>query len=406
MAKLAIAALALTAIGGRDPVFLENAFRKLDAAALARLDDALCSQANPSVHKCSEGLDCHENYRVVGRALLRRFVHRALDKRCRALAASKTIEDSLRFHKLPGFPSKRISNEYGEQCEGDGPPSTWYEALQYAQRTSGSSKGKLWRYVLDHPMTEYVPVQCPHCGRTIPDDTNDGRKDEDFGLEEVVPTAEEKPYVQSGWFRGPRGPVVFSICCVDCGKMSRWFRSIDPGVILNPNGWGRLCGEQEDLRLCLADYLGVTLRTIIPLDWDHIWSEYQESDGGEWNVQDGSARNFACRLDEGIGAWTAVLAVGDVPESCGDVTQEYLRGRNSLTGDGRLDSEHTAETTLTRYRGMVQSTRRDGTGTTTQSKTLNGYILWRAGLTPDLITLEMQRAARDHGIRAWWQLPD
>lgn len=84
---------------------------------------------------------------------------------------------------------------------------------------------------------------------------------------------EERPFVRAGWFRGPRGAVVFSYSCPDCQAVSRWYRAVHPEITLNPRKWGRLCGETEDLKMWLARYLGVRLRVCCPLDWDHVWTE-------------------------------------------------------------------------------------------------------------------------------------
>ena len=44
-------------------------------------------------------------------------------------------------------------------------------------------------------------------------------------------------------------------------------------------------------------------------------------------------------------------------------------------------------------------------GSHTQAKTVNGYILYRANLTDDNISKELQRAASDYGRqREWWEL--
>ena len=86
--------------------------------------------------------------------------------------------------------------------------------------------------------------------------------------------------------------------------------------------WGRLCGEQKDLRAWLAEAVGMPLRTIVPLDWDHVWSESR--DETSWQPpSDDSARNFAARLDEGIGSWTCVLAIHHESAHCEDVTDQY-----------------------------------------------------------------------------------
>ena len=80
-------------------------------------------------------------------------------------------------------------------------------------------------------------------------------------------------------------------------------------------------GEQEDLRLTLADYLDISVRLGVPLDWDHVWTEYQSSEKSNcWRVEDGSPRNFMCRLDEGIGSWTCVWSIHPNPKLCQDIT--------------------------------------------------------------------------------------
>ena len=117
-----------------------------------------------------------------------------------------------------------------------------------------------------------------------------------------------------------------------CGSTSRWFRSSAAAVTINPQRWGRLCGEQEDARAALAAYLGVPLRTALPLDWDHVWSEYRtDAEEESWAIHEGvgdaPAANFAQRLEEGIGAWSVVLVIAAEPEHCCDATDEYLACR-------------------------------------------------------------------------------
>lgn len=308
------------------------------------------------------------------------------------------MDDALRLHSLPEELRRRLVDAYGGP-----PPETWHDALERLRDLSGGSTSALWSLIMDHPLTAYVPVQCQRCGRVVPDETHASPEDDAAaGLSEVQPTDEERPHVRSGWFRGPRGPVVFVLRCPECGATSRWYRSSDPEVVLNPSRWGRLCGEQEDLRLHLAAYLDVDLRTAVPLDWDHVWSEYRCAGESElWAVHDGPARNFASRLDEGIRAWTGVLVVSPDPSLCGDATDEYLRCRNDDEG-GRADPEHSDS--MPRWREIVDAARRDASGALTQAKTLNGYVLHRAGLSSKDITEEVQRAAEHYGKRAWWQL--
>ena len=80
--------------------------------------------------------------------------------------------------------------------------SSWLDAVE-SLRGEGL---ELWRQVEQHPMVEYVPVQCQSCGRQVADRFPAG---EEPGLSEEEPTDEERPYVRRGWFRGPRGAVVF-----------------------------------------------------------------------------------------------------------------------------------------------------------------------------------------------------
>jgi hypothetical protein len=274
-----------------------------------------------------------------------------------------------------------LQHELVTKYGGDDACETWYQALQQLVTISNNDKAELWRLLLDHPMTAYVPVQCQHCGHVIPDDTTCQQTDEQVGLAQLEPTGEELE-LRAGWFRGPRGPVRFQITCTECGSISHWYRSGHPRIMLQPNKWGRLCGEQEDLRLCLAIYLDIPLRLVVPLDWDHIWSEYHGGDtnnngpGDCWQVQDDSARNFACRLEEGIGSWTRVLAFHPSSELCQDVTDTYL----SCQGDGgRAEDKHAPN--MPRYRGLVKAARDDATGALTQAKTLHGYVLEQSRLT-------------------------
>jgi hypothetical protein len=169
-------------------------------------------------------------------------------------------------------------------------------------------------------------------------------------------------------------------------------------VILNPNKWGRLCGDQEDLRLTLAEYLNIPVRLIFPLDWDHVWSEYQQF--SHWEVHDGSARNFCRRLDEGIGSWTRVWAIHPNEDWCQDVTQDYLKYKQE---GGRVD-DHNDGSDMERYRKTVQAAQMDETGGLTQAKTCNGYIISRANFTDEDITKELKQATVEYGMKEWWQL--
>lgn len=127
----------------------------------------------------------------------------------------------------------------------------------------------------------------------------------------------------------------------------------------------------------------------------------KESSSG-WQVHDENARNFAVRLDEGIGSFTGVLAISPNPNLCMDVTDEYLQCRKSVDDRGRADQQH--ESQMTRYRDVVVKARKDSTGSITQAGTLNGYVIQRANLTSHDVTNEMRKAALEYGSRGWWQV--
>lgn len=263
-------------------------------------------------------------------------------------------------------------------------------------------------------MTAYVPVQCQDCGHVVPDHVRDGEDDDTtadaaVGLSEVEPAPDDETLwgLRGGWFRGrPRGSRILQLTCRACGSSTtRWYRSGHPRVTLNPHRWGRLCGEQEDLRLQLARYLGVTVRLCVPLDWDHVWSEFYDPRQDRWCVVDDSARNFALRLDEeGVGAWTRIWAIHPDATFCEDVTDDYLSVASSANGTrGRADVQFADR--MDRYRRVVERARRDATGNATQAKTLTGYVLERAGFDDsERITRELRRAVRDYGTRAWWDI--
>jgi hypothetical protein len=429
------ATTAMSVLRNRDPLAVENAFRHLTPAALEYLDEQLSIQASGGNSINDAGSDgapggvssaapppnagtTDSRRRIIAEMLIRRIVYQCLDKYSER-APPQQVEEALKFHTLPDAVRSELVTRYGE---GAVVPTTWYEALeQLREMTSDSSNSSnsnntvLWDLLLDHPMTAYVPVQCQSCGRVVPDDLRSPYTDDELGLAEDSPTESEAPLVRGGWFRGPRPPTVFVLTCPECGSVSRWFRTRDLRTILNPHRWGRLCGEQEDLRLDLANYLGIPTRTCIPLDWDHVWSEVRRSPAdsgdsdkvpsssseGEWAVRDDSARNFAVRLDQGIGSWTGVLAISPNPEWCCDVTDEYLQCRTAMGGAGRADERFESE--MDRYRNLVEHAKMDPFANATQARTLNGYALKRAGFTSSDITAAMRRAVHDYGSRQWYE---
>ena len=367
----------MSAMHLKDPMALEHTFAHLNAPALETLETVL-------------GGGTPATARVIGRALLRRKVHAVLDK-SKGYGDVDAGLDIVLPHEL----RERCLKQYGNL-----PPNTWRDCLTRLQELSGDSREQLWSHIISHPMTEYVPNQCQHCGHVVPDETTPGRSD--VGLTEVPPTASEQPFVRGGYYRGPRSAVVFLLRCPACGEQSRWFRSSAAQVILNPNRWGRLCGEQEDLRGALARHLHIPLRAILPVDWDHVWSEMRREADGAWvpcqGPGDAPAANFAGRLDEGIGAWTRVLAISADREQTADVTDEYLA---CCTVGGR--AEAALDKNMLRYRMVVDAAREDASGASTQAKTLNGHVLHRAGFGSEEVTAILRRAVADHGVRGWWE---
>jgi len=386
--------------------------------------------ANEPFSNVRDGVIEKDVYQILAIGCLRCMTYRCLHK-YNIISSPETVEMALKFHTLPKQIQKDIEERNGDPDDNDDAkretvPMTWFDTLEQLKARLSTGKGneteynitELWRLVLDHPMTAYVPVQCQSCGYVVPDDPHCDTPQDDarVGLKEIEPTGNELK-LRRGWFRGPRGPVVFQLTCPSCQYVSHWYRSGHPRVILNPNKWGRQCGEQEELRLLLASYIGIPLRTIVPLDWDHIWSEYRGDDhnGTGWQVQDENARNFACRLDEGIGAWTGILAIHPNPKFCQDFTADYLICQEEEEEEedddddeddehkGRADNQHASS--MDRYRETVFQARLDASGEVTQAKTLNGYLLQRAGMTAKDITMVLRQAAKDYGSnKPWWEL--
>ena len=304
---------AFAAYHARDASALESSFQHLTAARLAALEEQL-------------NLPRAEVAPLLATVLLRRIVHRVLGKHL----AFGDVGAALTQHGLG-------------------------ETIEELRARAGGSREVLWRLVMAHPMTAYVPVQCRHCGHLVEDESHPGGTDADVGISEDAPTETEAPLVRAGWYRGPRGPVVvswhhlnlyqrhgmrggsmatdvwttyppfpsrlaqFVLDCPTCGSTSRWFRSSAAAVTLNPNRWGRLCGEQEDARTALAAHLGVPLRCAIPLDWDHVWSEFLCDDHATWTIHEGAgdapAANFAqvCRGVVAVGRRRWRWGVGKMP---------------------------------------------------------------------------------------------
>ncbi len=414
--KCNAAALSLAAWYTRDPLSLERIFQHLTPTSLEQLGKGIHPKHEHEYEHVNLSSLCHEvtTYRVFAQAAIRRIAHKQLDKyKDSSITTRYQVEAALKYYTLPYALQEELWNNYG----GSTPPATWWEALERLQELSEGDSIALWRLILDHPMTAYVPMQCQNCGHVVPDASSE-RDDIDIGLSEVDPmVGEDLLEIRGGWFRGrPRAAKILQLDCPDCRSVTRWYRSSHPQIILNPNKWGRLCGEQEDLRLALAKCLGIQLRTCIPLDWDHVWSEYGTSTlkgvsppgSIDWQVQDDSAKNFAVRLDEGIGAWTGILGIHPNPTLCQDLTSEYLQCRKtSANGEvfshsGRAEVVHSAE--MSRYSKIVKNARLDESGATTQAKTMVGHLLQQAGMTADDVTNELKRAALDYGKKGWWEV--
>ena len=406
-----VAVAAVASLYERDRPLVDRAFkhmtrdelRSIDEQLLQDYDKVLSSQGDSSAQ---EGMNVSQKqqdcYKALGQAFIRRTAYRSLNKYAKLLSSRDIVEDALKYYTLPHELQQILAKKFSTDNVA---PRTWYDALEHlkemATSTSGTlDQGKLWRLVLEHPMTAYIPVQCQKCGHVVRDEYPLQQSDEEVGIKEVPPTGEELD-LRAGWYRGPRQAVVFEMTCPDCDFISKWYRSEHPKILLNPNKWGRLCGDQEDLRLILADYLKIPVRYIRPLDWDHCWSEYQTSStSNDWDVHDGSARNFCRRIDEGIGSWTRVWAIH--PDFCEDVTQKYL---NYKKYGGRADDRNDEEIDdMIRYGKIVKDAQYDATGEMTQAKTCNGYILARGNYTDEEITDELRRAAKEYKDKEWWQL--
>lgn len=367
------AATALASLCSRQPLqpfdhMTNNALESIDEKLIGVCSRILSARSGASQEELNVLQSEKECHRVLARACIRRIAYRCLDKYKRLITSSDVVEDALKYYTLPLELQNKLAKKYGSNNFAL-PPTTWYEALEQlkllARTPSGTlDRGKLWRFILEHPMTAYIPVQCQQCGNVVHDQYPLQQTDEEVGLKELQPIGDELE-MRAGWFRGPRKAVVFELTCPQCHHVSNWYRSGHPKVILNPNKWGRLCGDQEDLRLTLAEYLNIPVRLIFPLDWDHVWSEYQQF--SDWEVHDGSARNFCRRLDEGIGSWTRVWAIHPNEDWCQDVTQDYLKYKQE---GGRVD-DHNDGSDMERYRKTVQDAQMDETGGLTQAKTYN-----------------------------------
>ena len=94
-----------------------------------------------------------------------------------------------------------------------------------------------------------------------------------------------------------------------------------------------------------------------------------------------------------------MLAVSPNPDFCRDVTSNYL----SCECDGGLANNQFMENII-RYRQRVIEARKDYSGNLTQARTVNGYVIERAGLSSSEITSIMKRAAEEYGNRKWYEV--
>ena len=60
---------------------------------------------------------------------------------------------------------------------------------------------------------------------------------------------------------------------------------------------------------------------------------------------------------------------------------------------------------MKRYEQIVQTAQKDSSGEFTQAKTVQGYLLERANMSDEDITVELRQAASDYGTKEWYQLP-
>lgn len=393
------AAAAMASLYAKNRMLVDRSFNHMTHDALQSIDRELLSEYESALQEQSN--TSSSLHKALAQALIRHIAYRYLNKYSRLLSAPDVVEDALKYYTLPEELQQQLTTKYAG--ESSTPPTTWYEALHQLKEIATTNgvldQGKLWRLILEHPMTSYAHVQCQACGHMVLDQYPLQQTDDEEGLRELPPTGDELE-LRAGWFRGPRKEIVFELTCPSCQHVSIWYRSGHPKVLLNPNKWGRLCGDQEDLRLTLAEYLKVPVRLVVPLDWDHVWSEYKFS--SSWEIEDGSARNFACRLDEGIGSWTRVWSIHPHVSWCQDVTQEYLKYKSDGgRADNRKDEKYDE---MNRYKQIVQRAQNDETGELTQAKTCNGFILARAQFTYADVTRELQRAAEEYGKKEWWDL--
>jgi ribosomal protein S27E len=190
---------------------------------------------------------------IIAKIVIRRIVYKCLNKYS-TISSKLEVEEALKYYALPKDLQEELFSKYG----GTFKPQTWYDAIHqlqnYCTRLCNNDKNNNdsnnGDYLVTHPITSYVPVQCQSCGHIIPDEYNTNNNDDaNIGLTEVEPTSEEQPFVRTGWFRGPRlQSKVFELDCPKCDHVSRWYRSSSSkNYIKSKIDGGRLCGVNKKI---------------------------------------------------------------------------------------------------------------------------------------------------------------
>jgi len=249
---------------------------------------------------------------------------------------------------------------------------TWLDAIEHRRAAAareaeasgkpppGPSELAGWHCMGKLPCFKYLDSRCQHCGSTS-------------GKTTVAPPETEDE-------RNPRFNLegrVYVLHCDKCGKKSRWWRSQAPEIMLNPNNWGRRCGECADLWAWFAGYLGVGQRYVISVDNDHIWTE-------TWDECTGTFKRGGVHSN----GWTDIIAIGSSLPSNGpsheiaseQVTERYL---NQWPGDNSV-------------RERVLTRRMDPTGQKTQLKSVIGYACMQGKLDAAGVTAVLRAAQRDY----------
>lgn len=353
------------------PVAMELAHARLGAAVAVSQFPHLAANLNRaalSVLVAAEG-GGDDGYRIAATLALRHKVWQCRNKeRVYHSYTKEQSEAAMRRWEIPAS----WAEKFGLPAEAG---YTWLDAVQRVKASATAEAeaegrpapgpGELWRKLsgLMGWMFGYKQSRCLECGSqegktTVDIPRTDEEKDRRFNLEGRV----------------------YVLDCANCGKKTRWWRSQAPEICLNPNNWGRRCGEQSDMKVWFAGYIGVGHRYVISVDNDHIWTESWNDDSGQ----------FAQGHVHGNG-WTEIVAIG-----------------SSLPGSGpgaEMASEHVTERYLTNLwpgdktapqRARVDARRADETGKNTQLHTLIGYACARGGLDAAGVTAVLRAAQRDY----------